>query len=251
MTPFAPETVLSAFLVFCRIGACLMMAPGFSSTQIPAKVRLFIALALSLAVTQLLLDEVRRKLGDGAPGTLLALIFAELATGLLIGFVARLFFMALQTITVAVTQAIGLGGIPGTVIEDQEQPPALSTLFTLTATTLMFISGLHLVLIRGLIDSYTSIPAGQGLSPRLALVEVADQLRVTFLVALRIGSPFLVYSIIVNFAIGVTNKLTPQIPVFFIATPFVMAGGLLLLLIAAHEFVEYFEAAFATWLARG
>ena len=40
----------------------------------------------------------------------------------------------------------------------------------------------------------------------------------------------------VNFAIGVTNKLTPQIPVYFIATPFVMLGGLFLLLLTVHDF---------------
>ena len=70
-------------------------------------------------------------------------------------------------------------------------------------------------------------------------------------VALRIGSPFIIYSIIVNFTIGVTNKLMPQLPVFFIATPFVLIGGLFLLLMTAPDFIEHFEAAFAAWLLEG
>ena len=52
----------------------------------------------------------------------------------------------------------------------------------------------------------------------------------------------------VNFAIGVTNKLTPQIPVYFIATPFVMLGGLFLLLLTVHDFLDYFVAALDAWL---
>jgi flagellar biosynthesis protein FliR len=66
---------------------------------------------------------------------------------------------------------------------------------------------------------------------------------------LRIGGPFIAYSVLVNFAIGITSKLAPQIPVFFIATPFVMLGGLFLLLFSLHDILSYFVAAFDTWLA--
>ena len=39
MTPFPPDTVLHAFLIFCRIGACLMLMPGFSSPRVPVRFR--------------------------------------------------------------------------------------------------------------------------------------------------------------------------------------------------------------------
>ena len=42
---------LGVFILFCRIGGCLMLAPGFSTAQIPTQVRLFIALAATLALT--------------------------------------------------------------------------------------------------------------------------------------------------------------------------------------------------------
>ena len=45
------------------------------------------------------------------------------------------------------------------------------------------------------------------------------------MLALRIASPFIIYSVIVNLAIGLTNKLTPTIPVYFISLPFVLFGG--------------------------
>lgn len=251
MTALTPETILAVFAIFCRIGGCLMIAPGFASSQIPMRVRLYIAMSVSLALSPLLLDIVRPAVGDGSGTSLLSLAFTEMVVGLFIGFMARLFFMALQTITVAMTQAIGLSPMPGTVGDDHEQVPALTTLFTLTATTLMFISGLHIELLRGLVDSYYTIPPGEGFGARLALVDVADQFANAFLLALRIGSPFIIYSIIVNFAIGVTNKLMPQLPVFFIATPFVIVGGLILLLVTAQDFIDHFQSAFLTWLATG
>ena len=148
MIAIAPETILAVFAIFCRVGGCLLIAPGFSSTQVPMRIRLYVALAASLALSPLLIDTVRPVVGDGSGPSLLSLLFTELATGLFIGFIARLFFMALQTITVAMTQAIGLSPIPGTVGDDHEQVPALTALFMLTATTLLFVSGLHLELLR-------------------------------------------------------------------------------------------------------
>ena len=43
LASLGPATVLAAFLIFCRIGACLMLMPGFSSARVPLQVRLFVA----------------------------------------------------------------------------------------------------------------------------------------------------------------------------------------------------------------
>ena len=247
MIGITPETILSTFAIFCRVGACLLMAPGFSSVQVAPRIRLFIALAVSLALAPMLIGDIKPVLGDGSAPTLLGVLFGELARGLLVGFVVRLLFMALQMITAGITQMIGLSAMPtGSLSEDQS--PALSTLISVAATTLMFVAGLHIELLRGLINSYTALPPGGSFGAQAALADVTDKAGVAFLAALRIGSPFIVYSVLVNFAIGVTNKLTPQIPVYFIATPFVMLGGLFLLLLTVHDFLDYFVAALDAWL---
>ena len=80
---------------------------------------------------------------------------------------------------------------------------------------------------------------------RLALNRLTDALSGAFLVALRITSPFIVYAVIVNFSIGLTNKLTPQIPVYFISLPFVLFGGLILLYFIAPELLHLFIDGFA------
>src|SRR5690606_13881237 len=132
---------------------------------------------------------------------------------------------------------------------DEGGPQAtVTTLFMTTAVTLMFVTDQHWVLVRGLVDSYTAVPPGRGIDVQLNLIEVTDQLTAVFFLVLRIGAPFLVYSILINFAVGLTNKLTPQIPVYFIAMPFVTAGGLFLLYFAIVEFMGVFIGAFGTWL---
>ena len=51
-------TILAMFLVFCRVGSCLMLLPGYSNIRVPVQVRLFIAVALSLAVSPGLLPGI-------------------------------------------------------------------------------------------------------------------------------------------------------------------------------------------------
>jgi flagellar biosynthetic protein FliR len=247
----SPGTVLAVFLIFCRVGGCLMVMPGFSSSRVPVRVRLFIAVAITLAVTPLLFDLVRPAVGDGAPAALFVAIAAELATGFFIGVMARLFFLALQFVAELVAQSIGLAGIPGMAVAEDEQGSVITNLFTLTAIMLMFMTDQHWVLLRGLIDSYAVIQPAAGFTAQWTLIEVADQVTAVFLLALRIASPFIVYAIVVNLAVGLTNKLTPQIPVFFIAMPFVTAGGLMLLYFTMAEFMAGFTAAFAAWLLQG
>ena len=38
-----PNVILATFVLLCRIGACLMLAPGVSNSQIPMQIRLFVA----------------------------------------------------------------------------------------------------------------------------------------------------------------------------------------------------------------
>ena len=251
MTGLTPETFLAIFLIFCRIAGCLMVIPGFSSPRVPVQVRLFITLAVTLSLSPLLVETLRGKLTDQQPATTLWWIASETLTGLVIGLLGRMFFMALQTMTNAVAMSIGFGGMPGTPIEESESLPAIGSMIMMAATALLFLADLHWELFRGLIASYTRLPPGEGFGAQLALVEIADQITAAFVLALRISTPFIVYSIIVNLAVGLANKLTPQIPIYFIATPFIMFGGLFMLYFLLKEFMTLFMAGYVVWLSRG
>lgn len=137
MTVLGPETVLGVFVLFCRIGATMMLMPGTSSSQIPAQVRLFLAVAVSLALAPLLVDTVRPAIADERPAGLLWLIGGELLIGLFIGLLARAFFIALQALATVLANAIGFSGIPGSQIEETEPVPAIVSLITVSAVVLM------------------------------------------------------------------------------------------------------------------
>lgn len=251
MIPLDGNAVLTVFLIFCRVGGCLMMAPGYSSHRIPAKVRLFLALTVSLAVFPLLSSAFPKEGVSSEPFALFTLIGKELVMGVLIGLLGRIYFFALQTLANGAALAVGFGSIPGTPVDDAEAVPALTSLIMMVATALVFLLDLHQEILRGVIRSYDVIGPGQWFGPRLSLVRIVDQTTATFLLALRITAPFIVYSVVVNLAVGLANKIMPQIPIFFIATPFIMVGGLIAFYFLLPDVLTMFMEAFKTWLLLG
>ena len=251
MSPIGPESVLRVFLLFCRIGGCLMLMPGVSSARVPPQVRLFIALAVTLALAPMLEPTLRTTLANMPSATVLSLIVSEVAVGALIGVMGRAFFMALQFMAMAASMFVGFGAMPGTPIEDAEPLPAMATLITLTATVLLFLTDQHWEVLRALLASYTALPVSQPFAVEFNLAKVVDAMTGAFAIALQISSPFIVYALIVNLMVGLANKLVPQIPVYFIATPFVLAGGFVILYLTIGESLRLFMMGFMGWLAAG
>jgi flagellar biosynthesis protein FliR len=246
-----PGTAIGAFVLFCRIGGCLMLAPGFSSSQIPAQIRLFVALAVTLTLTPLLLERVPREaLGDD-PVLALRVIAVESLVGGMIGVLARLFYLALEALAVGAASMLGFSSPSGFQIESDEAMAPLATLISLAAIALLFAANLHWELLRGLVASYDVVPVGADFNARLALKEIADALGESFRLALRIASPYVIYALVVNLALALINRLTPQVQVFFVATPFVAAGGLALLYFTIKPAIEAFISGFGVWLISG
>ncbi|WP_274425791.1 flagellar biosynthetic protein FliR [Chelativorans sp. YIM 93263] len=236
--------VLAAFLTFCRIGTCFMLMPGFGSARVPTQIRLFIAVAVSLALLSHLWETIA-PFASRRPDALLVLIGSELLIGALIGLIARFYVLALQFIGTSMAMMMGFGMADGGVAVEEDQPqPALSTLLTFSALMLLFTLNFHHAIIEALVASYSLAPIEALFDPQSALIDLSDTLSEAFLVMIRLGSPFVAYAILVNMAIGFVNKLSPQIPIYFISLPFVIAGGLLLLYLGIGNFLTLFADGF-------
>ncbi len=251
MSAITPDTVLLVFLAFCRIGGCLMLMPGFSSARVPMNVRLFIAIAVTLALSPVLLPILQTALPQLPTPTLIVLLISETFIGGLIGIMGRMFFLALQFMATAAAMYIGFGNMPGAPIEDAEPLPAFATLITLTATLLFFLTDQHWEVLRALLQSYAALPVSEPFALDFSLAKLTDATSSAFTLALQISSPFIVYTLIINFMVGIANKLVPQIPIYFISIPLVLAGGFFLLYFMIGEALRVFMMGFMGWLARG
>ncbi|MCC3244891.1 flagellar biosynthetic protein FliR [Methylocystis sp. WRRC1] len=250
MTPLE-SAIAPTFIIFCRIGGCLMVAPGFSSERVPVRIRLYIAIGVTLALAPALIDTLQPGLRGADPLKLGAIIMGELTIGMFIGLLARLYFFALETLATAVAMTIGLGNIFGSALIEAEPAPALSTFVVICAIMLVFVTDQHLEMIRGLYLSYQTTPVFSPAAPESYLNELTRVLTQSYLLALRISSPFLLFGLIVNLAFGFLARLTPQVPVYFISGPFVIILGIYGFSIVAQDFFTAFSAQFGSWLIRG
>jgi flagellar biosynthetic protein FliR len=128
---------------------------------------------------------------------------------------------------------------------------ALTAFMSFSALLILFILDFHHLVITALLGSYDIMPLEQFPSVRLLLVNLVDVLRESFIVALRLGSPFIGFAIIVNLTVGLLNKLAVQIPIYFISLPFVLALGLTILYFAAPYLLSQFGQSFPTTFTLG
>jgi flagellar biosynthetic protein FliR len=243
--------IISTFLLLCRIGACLMIAPGVGNLQIPTQIRLFVVVAITLTLAPMLLARAEPIAASADPITIARFIVQELAVDGLIGVLARLFFSALDTMAFAAATLLGMANPFGAELDQVQPLPPLSTLVTLGATTMIFVTDAHWQLLIGLLDSYHAIPLGAAFDARRGLAEIGAVLGQSLGIAARVASPFFLYSVIANFAMALVNRVTPQIGIFFIAPPFVVGGGVMLLYLTIRGQVAEFIAAFSAWLGSG
>ena len=228
-----------------------MLAPGVSSAQIPMQIRLFVAVAITLSLTPLLLGQPQLQLLDDSPISILRLTATESLIGGMIGLLGRLFFSAIESLAVAAANLLGLVNPFGVEVDPNQSMPPLASAIAIAATALIFVTDLHWEILRGLVASYTAIPIQSDFDPQHALRQMGRVLGQSFLIAVRVTSPFFLYSVVVNFALTLINRVTPQIAIFFVAPPFIVSGGLLLLYFTVKAQIGEFMAGFARWLGWG
>lgn len=248
--PLLENVVVAAFLAFCRIGGCFMLMPGLASVRVPANVRLFVAVAVSFALL-VHMWEAFAPVVDTRPAVLLPMVVSELLIGALIGLLARFYLLALQFMAAAISLLSGLGAMPGNGIEEPDQQTPLAGIISLSALVLLFALDFHHLIIEALVVSYDLAPLNTLFDPSGALTDLTDTISEAFFVVLRLGSPFVAYAILVNLAAGLINKLSPQIPVYFVSLPFVIVGALILAYFSLGTMLSLFADAFApTTIAR-
>ena len=221
--------VLAEYLtVLVRTAACIMFLPGFSMGQIAMQIRLYMAIALSLSVYLLVHDAIN--IDESLEGSRLAgLVFSEILIAFMLAIPIRLFLLSLSFLGEIVMQMIGLNPIPGTPIGDDQATTVLSSLFNLTAVTLFFSSGLVISFVGALVQSFILLPPGEVFLADGFLHSLSENVSEFFKVILRLAAPLVIFSVAMNLVAGLVNKLSPQIPVYFVSTPFLICGGLFVL----------------------
>jgi len=234
--------IFSFFLIFARVGAAIMFLPGFSTAYVSVNIRLIIALGISFVMTPVLMSQLPG-LPQGVIGMFL-LLFGEIVIGGIFGMSARILTSALQT---AGTIIALVSSMANALIRDpiaEQQSSLIASFLSTVAMTLIFVTDLHHLMIRGIIESYTLFIPGEPLPfadfSELMARRVADSFRL----GLQLASPFVVSSLVFYIGIGILSRLMQTLPVFFVAMPLQIMGQMALLMLSLSTIMMVFLAHF-------
>jgi flagellar biosynthetic protein FliR len=225
-TPLVPGSMAVLILMSVRIGLVITLIPGLSGRSVPAqgKVALTVLLALMLSpfvrADAIALSQIDR--------FVLALA-QELLVGLALGLAVSMVFSAVEMAASLISFQLGFSLANVFNPSLNLQGTALTTFYLALAALLLFVTNGHHLLLLALQRSFETIPLGQvRLSPR-ADAAVLELSAMMFADALRIGLPIAGTLLIADVALGILNRMVPQMSVFFVGLPAKIFAGLLLL----------------------
>src|ERR1700709_1420306 len=102
-----PVLAATFMLVFARIGAMVMLLPGLGESNIPVRIKLAIALLLTLIILPLHRAAYQIDMQSMMP--ILVLMLHEIVIGIVLGATARVTLSALQVAGSVIAQQMGLG----------------------------------------------------------------------------------------------------------------------------------------------
>jgi flagellar biosynthetic protein FliR len=246
-----PLDVFAVFLVFVRIAAALMLLPGIGEAYVSVQIRLAAAAVLTVAISPLVIGTL--PILPATPLELLMLILGELVVGLLIGAAARLMMSALHVAGTVIAFQSSLGFALFIDPTQGTQGALIAAFLSLLGLVLIFATGLHMMMIRALADSYVLFTPGQmppvGDFAALAVRYVSSSFRI----GIQIAAPFIVFGLVFYIGLGILARLLPQIQIFFIGIPLQIFLSLtifgLVLAPMMIWFLDHFEVRFVELLA--
>jgi flagellar biosynthetic protein FliR len=243
--PHAAELNWSNFLnamtlALVRISGMVAFAPFFSSTALPVRTK-----AVFVGAVAYLLAPLVAALPQAQISISFSALLGELAVGLVYGL----------TLTLLTEMMLFAGQVAGVQFSfsavnlldptSSIQTPLLGDLFQLMGTLVVIASGLDRILLASMVRSFRAVPLGSyALQPTtaVAIVRAAGGI---FLAAVELAAPVLAATMLVEVAISLLGKLSPQLPVMSLTVPIKTLTGFGLLIGSLALWPRFIEARFA------
>jgi flagellar biosynthetic protein FliR len=227
-------------LALVRVSGMVAFAPFFSSTSLPMRTK-----AVFTGVVAFLLAPLVTTLPNAQAELSCPAILGELAVGMVYGLSLAL----LNEMLLFAGQIAGLQFSFSLVnLMDPNSPiqtPLLGELFQLMGTLVLIAAGLDRILLASMVRSFRVAPLGAyTFAPpaALAIVRAAGGI---FLAALELAAPVLAATLLVEVAIALLGKLSPQLPVMSLTVPLKTLTGFVVLIGSLALWPRFIEARFA------
>ena len=214
------------FWTFTRIGGVLMTAPVLGSMHASRRVRLMLALVLTIVIAPLTPATAAQELFSA--GWIL-ITLQQFVIGVAMGFVLMLAFEAVVMGGEIISYGMGLSFAQLADPVRGVSTPVIGQFLMVLATLLFLCMNGHLLLIQTLAVSFISLPLDHGLVDLQRLNVVLQFSSVVFSGGLRIALPVMAALLLVNLAFGLLSRATPSVNLQSVGFPVSLLAGLLLL----------------------
>jgi flagellar biosynthetic protein FliR len=239
---FLPALAAAFVLAFARIGAMVMLLPGLGEQNIPVRVKLSIALLLTLII--LPLHRAAYQVDLQSMAALMVQMVHEIVIGIVLGATARVTLSALQVAGSVIAQQMGLGFVQSVDPTQGQQGVLIGNFLTMLGVTLLFATDSHHLVISALNDSYKVFGPGEIMPSGDVAALATRAFTAAFRIGLQLSAPFLVFGLVFNIGLGVLARLMPQMQVYFVGVPLSIFAGFLIfgIVIVAMmgTFIDYF-----------
>lgn len=216
-------------MVFLRGSGMLAVLPVFSTPMVPARMRIALAVLAAFLIAPTL---PAIELGDRGLLQVSAWMLGELGIGLLLGFLARILFFALDVAGGIIGAEIGLNLPPGLNPLTNSQATVPATLLSYLAAVIWLGLDLHHWMLVGFQRSYQVLPPGGVGLHEPVLREFLSWIGRLFVLGLQIAAPVMAVSFLLSLVFSILGRAVSQMNVFTESFAVRSLAGLLVLGIA-------------------
>ena len=239
-----PALAATFMLVFARVGAMVMLLPGLGESNIPVRIKIAIALLLTLIIVPL--HRADYHVNMDTLSALLVMFIYEILIGIVLGATARVTLAALQVAGAVIAQQLGLGFVTSVDPTQGQQGVVIGNFLTLLGITMLFATDSHHLVIAALNDSYSIFSPGEVMPSGDVAALATRAFAAAFKIGMQLSAPFLVFGLVFNVGLGVLARLMPQMQVYFVGVPLSILAGFLIFAVVLTammgSFLDYFIA---------
>ncbi|MBR1212360.1 flagellar biosynthetic protein FliR [Bradyrhizobium sp. JYMT SZCCT0180] len=221
-----PALAATFMLVFARVGAMVMLLPGFGESNIPVRIKLAIALLLTLII--LPLHRAAYQVDLTSMSAMGVLMVHEIVIGVVLGATARVTLSALAVAGSVIAQQLGLGFVTAVDPTQGQQGLLIGNFLTILGMTLLFATDTHHLVIAALNESYRIFSPGETMPTGDVAALATRAFTAAFKIGLQLSAPFLVFGIVFNMGLGILARLMPAMQVYFVGVPLSILIGFLI-----------------------
>jgi flagellar biosynthetic protein FliR len=225
---FLPALAVTFILMFARLGTMTMLMPGIGERGIPARIRLVIALMLTLVLLPIYRSNYPT-VPMGNFGPIAGLLIQEMIVGAVLGMTARLTLSALEVAGATIANQMGLGFATAVDPNQGQQGILVGNLLAMLGVALIFATDMHHLAIGALDQSYALFRPGEFLPTSDVTQLMLTIISSAFKIGVQLAAPFLVFGLLFNLGLGILARLMPQLQVFFLGLPISILIGFAML----------------------